>query len=150
MEWQVPAKDWESPRGCRTSCPHADPPTCPPTEILKGGVRIERNPELCFQETILWIDILHRHNEFRGEIYVETARNRSCERPGGGCGGTKEGSGGFQPPWHPLFTFSPCAGPDCRAFCAEGRCWGEGKQDCQTCECGAHTGSDPPRDPQSP
>ncbi|NXE99414.1 ERBB2 kinase, partial [Menura novaehollandiae] len=70
------------------------------TEILKGGVRIERNPELCFQETILWSDILHRHNEFRGEIQVETTRTRSC--------------------------------PDCRALCAEGHCWGEGKQDCQT------------------
>ncbi|NXH96141.1 ERBB2 kinase, partial [Pachycephala philippinensis] len=76
------------------------------TEILKGGVRIERNPELCFQETIDWRDILHQHNE--------------------------EGSGGFQPPWHPPFTFSPRAGPDCRALCAEGHCWGEGKQDCQT------------------
>ncbi|NXH83128.1 ERBB2 kinase, partial [Edolisoma coerulescens] len=70
------------------------------TEILKGGVRIERNPELCFQETILWSDILHRHNEFRGEIQVEATRNRSC--------------------------------PDCRALCAEGHCWGEGKRDCQT------------------
>ncbi|XP_054505478.2 receptor tyrosine-protein kinase erbB-2 [Agelaius phoeniceus] len=70
------------------------------TEILKGGVLIERNPELCFQETILWSDILHRHNEFRADIQVETTRTRSC--------------------------------PDCRAVCAEGHCWGEGKQDCQT------------------
>ncbi|NXR71008.1 ERBB2 kinase, partial [Pycnonotus jocosus] len=70
------------------------------TEILKGGVLIERNPELCFQETILWSDILHRHNEFRGEIQVESIRTRSC--------------------------------PDCRALCAEGHCWGESKQDCQT------------------
>uniref|UniRef100_A0A8C5NL27 Receptor protein-tyrosine kinase n=1 Tax=Junco hyemalis TaxID=40217 RepID=A0A8C5NL27_JUNHY len=89
------------------------------TEILKGGVLIERNPELCFQETILWSDILHRHNEFRADIQVESTRTRSC--------------------------------PDCRALCAEGHCWGEGKQDCQTCECGAHRGSEPPlRDPQSP
>uniref|UniRef100_A0A8D2M8K9 Receptor protein-tyrosine kinase n=1 Tax=Zonotrichia albicollis TaxID=44394 RepID=A0A8D2M8K9_ZONAL len=70
------------------------------TEILKGGVLIERNPELCFQETILWSDILHRHNEFRADIQVESTRTRSC--------------------------------PDCRALCAEGHCWGEGKQDCQT------------------
>ncbi|XP_052641365.1 LOW QUALITY PROTEIN: receptor tyrosine-protein kinase erbB-2 [Harpia harpyja] len=70
------------------------------TEILKGGVRIERNPQLCFQETILWSDIFHRHNELRGETRVESTRNRSC--------------------------------PDCRALCAEGHCWGEGPQDCQT------------------
>ncbi|XP_062451509.1 receptor tyrosine-protein kinase erbB-2 isoform X2 [Rhea pennata] len=48
------------------------------TEILKGGVRIERNPQLCFQETILWADILHRHNELRGETHVESTRSRSC------------------------------------------------------------------------
>ncbi|NXK14287.1 ERBB2 kinase, partial [Herpetotheres cachinnans] len=70
------------------------------TEILKGGVRIERNPQLCFQETILWSDIFHRHNELRGETRVESTRSRSC--------------------------------PDCRALCAEGHCWGEGPQDCQT------------------
>ncbi|XP_009991832.1 PREDICTED: LOW QUALITY PROTEIN: receptor tyrosine-protein kinase erbB-2 [Chaetura pelagica] len=44
------------------------------TEILKGGVRIERNPQLCFQETILWSDIFHRHNELRGETQVESNR----------------------------------------------------------------------------
>ncbi|XP_064380782.1 receptor tyrosine-protein kinase erbB-2 [Dromaius novaehollandiae] len=70
------------------------------TEILKGGVRIERNPQLCFQETILWADILHRHNELRAETRVESARSRSC--------------------------------PDCRKVCAEGHCWGDGPQDCQT------------------
>ncbi|NXF72660.1 ERBB2 kinase, partial [Sclerurus mexicanus] len=48
------------------------------TEILKGGVHIEKNPQLCFQETIIWSDILHRHNEFRGEIRVESTRTRSC------------------------------------------------------------------------
>lgn len=107
MEWQVPAKDWESPRGFRTSCPRADPPTCPPTEILKGGVRIERNPELCFQEIILWIDILHRHNEFRGEIYVETARNRSCERAGGVVVVPRRGLGVSSPPGTPCSHFPP-------------------------------------------
>ncbi|NXV96510.1 ERBB2 kinase, partial [Calonectris borealis] len=70
------------------------------TEILKGGVRIERNPQLCFQETILWSDIFHRHNELRNETRVESTRSRSC--------------------------------PDCWALCAEGHCWGEGPQDCQT------------------
>ncbi|NXW83538.1 ERBB2 kinase, partial [Alopecoenas beccarii] len=67
------------------------------TEILKGGVRIEGNPQLCFQETILWADIFHRHNE-------------------------------LPPPGITALT----AGPDCRALCPEGHCWGEGPRDCQT------------------
>ncbi|NWW37358.1 ERBB2 kinase, partial [Panurus biarmicus] len=100
------------------------------TEILKGGVRIERNPELCFQETILWSDIFHRHNEFRGEIQVETTRTRSCECPGGVV---VPGKGlGVPAPLAPPAHASPCTGPDCRALCAEGHCWGESKQDCQT------------------
>ncbi|NWI92937.1 ERBB2 kinase, partial [Pitta sordida] len=62
------------------------------TEILKGGVLIERNPQLCFQETILWSDILHRHNEFSGDIRVESGRRRSCANcralcPEGHCWG---------------------------------------------------------------
>lgn len=45
----------------------------------------------------------------------------------------------------------PGTGPDCRALCAEGRCWGEGPQDCQTREYGARSQfCPPPRDPQSP
>ncbi|NXT88591.1 ERBB2 kinase, partial [Anhinga rufa] len=76
------------------------------TEILKGGVRIERNPQLCFQETILWSDIFHRHNE--------------------------GGPGGCWPPRHRPLTASVGAGPDCWALCDEGHCWGEGPQDCQT------------------
>lgn len=112
---------------------------------------IERNPELCFQETILWSDILHRHNEFRADIQVESTRTRSCEW---GVCAARGGSGGFQPPLAPPVHSLPCAGPDCRALCAEGHCWGEGKQDCQTCECGAHRGSDPtsetPKAPGNP
>lgn len=130
--------------------PMLTPPTCPPTEILKGGVLIERNPELCFQETILWSDILHRHNEFRSEIQVEATRTRSCECPGGFVVPGRGLGVPFQPPWHPLLTLPPCTGPDCRALCAEGRCWGESKQDCQTCECGAHRDSDHPQGPPKP
>lgn len=75
----VPTLDWVLPRSPQGLQVHGDPPTCPLTEILKGGVLIERNPELCFQETILWSDILHRHNEFRADIQVEATRTRSCE-----------------------------------------------------------------------
>lgn len=38
----------------------------------------------------------------------------------------------------------PGTGPDCRALCAEGRCWGEGPQDCQTREYGARSQFCPP------
>uniref|UniRef100_A0A8B9TVT4 Receptor protein-tyrosine kinase n=1 Tax=Anas platyrhynchos TaxID=8839 RepID=A0A8B9TVT4_ANAPL len=48
------------------------------TEILKGGVRIEGNPQLCFQETVLWADIFHRHNELRAETLVESTRSPGC------------------------------------------------------------------------
>ncbi|NXD85579.1 ERBB2 kinase, partial [Halcyon senegalensis] len=98
------------------------------TEILKGGVRIERNPQLCFQETILWADIFHRHNELRGETQVESTRSRSWGGPHPAWGGPGGGSRGC----HPLGGVPPGAGPDCRALCAEGHCWGGGPQDCQT------------------
>lgn len=101
---------------------------------------IERNPQLCFQETIHWADIFHRHNELHGETRVDHNRTRSCEHwdPSGGWGGW----GGLYPrdswpPRHcPLMAFAG-TGPDCRALCAEGHCWGEEPQDCQTREYGA-------------
>lgn len=173
MGWQVPhaglgvpvglqvlAQGWESPWGCRTPPlhPHADmppaPQCCPCTEILKGGVRIEKNPQLCFQETILWSDIFHRHNELRGETRVESTRNRSCEHwhPSGAEGFLpREGVWGLPLP-HGICPLTapplPGTGPDCRALCAEGRCWGEGPQDCQTREYGARSQFCPP--PQGP
>uniref|UniRef100_A0A8D2LAS0 Receptor tyrosine-protein kinase erbB-2 n=1 Tax=Varanus komodoensis TaxID=61221 RepID=A0A8D2LAS0_VARKO len=36
------------------------------TEILKGGVIIDRNPQLCFQETINWEAIFHKYNLHNG------------------------------------------------------------------------------------
>lgn len=64
----------------------------PHAEILKGGVHIEGNPQLCFQETILWADIFHRHNELRSETHVESIRNRTCEQPQGWRGGNGGGA----------------------------------------------------------
>uniref|UniRef100_A0A8B9W022 Receptor protein-tyrosine kinase n=1 Tax=Anas zonorhyncha TaxID=75864 RepID=A0A8B9W022_9AVES len=82
------------------------------TEILKGGVRIEGNPQLCFQETVLWADIFHRHNELRAETLVESTRSRSCEPPphpgdgfwggGGTVGGCRTPPKKISPP------FTPC------------------------------------------
>lgn len=67
---------------------------------------IERNPELCFQETIVWEDILHRHNEFLGDIQVESTRTRSCECPREGVVVPREGFRGFPaPPGTPCSRF---------------------------------------------
>ncbi|XP_026510532.1 receptor tyrosine-protein kinase erbB-2 [Terrapene carolina triunguis] len=70
------------------------------TEILKGGVHIEGNPQLCFQETILWGDIFHKHNDLAQHQQINSSRERTCA--------------------------------DCRRFCSQGHCWGEGPQYCQT------------------
>ncbi|KYO44248.1 receptor tyrosine-protein kinase erbB-2 isoform B [Alligator mississippiensis] len=48
------------------------------TEILKGGVVIQGNPQLCFQETILWNDIFHKSNDFRQNQIIDSQRNRTC------------------------------------------------------------------------
>lgn len=45
--------------------------------------------------------------------------------------------GGCYPPQLPIDAIRPPAGPDCKALCAEGHCWGDSPQDCQTCEYGA-------------
>lgn len=49
-----------------------------PTEILKGGVLIQRNPQLCHQDTILWKDIFHKNNPLT-TVAVEANRSRACK-----------------------------------------------------------------------
>lgn len=63
----------------------------------------------------------------------------SSPRAGEGVwGGAERWVGwGVPPPQLPIDAIHPPAGPDCRALCAEGHCWGESPQDCQTCEYGA-------------
>uniref|UniRef100_A0A8B9P4G4 Receptor tyrosine-protein kinase erbB-2 n=1 Tax=Apteryx owenii TaxID=8824 RepID=A0A8B9P4G4_APTOW len=67
----------------------------------------------------------------------------SPPRPrGGGGGGTAGTAPGGPPCWEPRGTRAgrggaahappPRLGPDCRQLCAEGHCWGDGPQDCQT------------------
>uniref|UniRef100_A0A8C5QWE2 Receptor protein-tyrosine kinase n=1 Tax=Leptobrachium leishanense TaxID=445787 RepID=A0A8C5QWE2_9ANUR len=75
------------------------------TEILKGGVNIAHNSRLCFQQSILWHDILSQTNSMRKEV-VLTAGSRQC----------------------------PSCSPDCanKPTKAAGACWGEGPQYCQT------------------
>ncbi|XP_053309265.1 receptor tyrosine-protein kinase erbB-2 [Spea bombifrons] len=54
-------------------------------EILKGGVMIVNNTELCFQKTINWGDILGQGNGLREDVVVE-AGNRTCPSCYPACG----------------------------------------------------------------
>ncbi|XP_058038818.1 receptor tyrosine-protein kinase erbB-2 isoform X3 [Ahaetulla prasina] len=47
------------------------------TEILKGSVIIERNPQLCFQETIHWEAIFHKYN-LQNDTEISSHRRRNC------------------------------------------------------------------------
>lgn len=49
-----------------------------PTEILKGGVLIQRNPQLCHQDTVLWKDIFHKNNQL-ALMQIDTNRSRACK-----------------------------------------------------------------------
>lgn len=49
-----------------------------PTEILKGGVSIQRNPQLCHQDTVLWGDIFHKNNPLT-LMLIDTDRSRACK-----------------------------------------------------------------------
>ncbi|XP_062994522.1 receptor tyrosine-protein kinase erbB-2 [Elgaria multicarinata webbii] len=54
------------------------------TEILKGGVIIERNPQLCFQETIYWEAIFHKYN-LHNDTLISSHRLRTCPDCSGIC-----------------------------------------------------------------
>uniref|UniRef100_A0A8D1JF80 Receptor protein-tyrosine kinase n=1 Tax=Sus scrofa TaxID=9823 RepID=A0A8D1JF80_PIG len=97
------------------------------TEILKGGVLIQRNPQLCHQDTILWKDIFHKNNPLT-TVAVEANRSRAC------------------PPCSPACKASHCWGEsskDCqsltRTICAGGcaRCKGPLPTDCCHEQCAA-------------
>jgi receptor tyrosine-protein kinase erbB-2 len=47
-------------------------------EILKGGVLIQRNPQLCYQDTILWKDIFHKNNQLALTM-IDTSHSRACK-----------------------------------------------------------------------
>lgn len=49
-----------------------------PTEILKGGVLMQRNPQLCHQDTVLWTDIFHKNNRLALQ-QIDTNRSRACK-----------------------------------------------------------------------
>ncbi|KAM4692547.1 receptor tyrosine-protein kinase erbB-2 [Rhinophrynus dorsalis] len=75
------------------------------TEILKGGVIMENNSQLCFQDTLKWEDILSQSKNLQGEVILSRG-SRQCP---------------------------PCS-PDCGSLPlgTPGACWGEGPENCQT------------------
>ncbi|KAM5272766.1 receptor tyrosine-protein kinase erbB-2 isoform 21-T21 [Ctenodactylus gundi] len=97
------------------------------TEILKGGVLIQRNPQLCYQDTILWTDIFHKNNQLV-PVQIDSSRSRAC------------------PPCSPACKANHCWGgssQDCqsltRTVCAGGcaRCKGPQPTDCCHEQCAA-------------
>ncbi|XP_070250268.1 receptor tyrosine-protein kinase erbB-2 isoform X1 [Myotis yumanensis] len=97
------------------------------TEILKGGVLMQRNPQLCHQDTVLWTDIFHKNNRL-ALLQIDTNRSRACK------------------PCSPSCNPSHCWGDsskDCqiltRTLCASGcaRCKGSLPTDCCHEQCAA-------------
>ncbi|XP_044530433.1 receptor tyrosine-protein kinase erbB-2 isoform X19 [Gracilinanus agilis] len=54
------------------------------TEILKGGVMIQKNPQLCHQDMVLWSDIFHKNNHL-GIAVIDTNRSRTCSPCSSSC-----------------------------------------------------------------
>ncbi|PKK18148.1 erb-b2 receptor tyrosine kinase 2 [Columba livia] len=110
------------------------------TEILKGGVRIEGNPQLCFQETILWTDIsaptrLRALREISSGMVLVHHNPQLCFLQ--------------KVPWDSIFRnprqhlFQTHNKPPeqceseglvCSPLCAHGHCWGPGPTQCVTCQ----------------
>lgn len=49
-----------------------------PTEILKGGVLIRGNPQLCYQDSVLWKDVFRKNNQL-APVDIDTNRSRTCK-----------------------------------------------------------------------
>lgn len=47
------------------------------TEILKGGVLIRGNPQLCYQDMVLWKDVFRKNNQL-APVDIDTNRSRAC------------------------------------------------------------------------
>ncbi|ELW54889.1 Receptor tyrosine-protein kinase erbB-2 [Tupaia chinensis] len=94
------------------------------TEILKGGVLIQRNPQLCYQDTILWKDIFHKNNQLARTL-VDTNRSRALTRTvcAVGCARCK----------------GPLPTDCCHEQCAAG-CTGPKHSDCLACLHFNHSG----------
>uniref|UniRef100_A0A8D0GMK9 Receptor protein-tyrosine kinase n=1 Tax=Sphenodon punctatus TaxID=8508 RepID=A0A8D0GMK9_SPHPU len=109
-------------------------------EILKGGVIVDGNPQLCYQETIVWKDIFHKFNDWNNHTMIYYNRSRLCK-----CWGAGKGIGS------PLWVTSTicasgcprCKGPHptdcCHEQCAAG-CMGPKHSDCMACLHFNHSG----------
>ncbi|XP_030077832.1 receptor tyrosine-protein kinase erbB-2 [Microcaecilia unicolor] len=76
------------------------------TEILKGGVIITGNSQLCFQETLKWDDIVREYKDVPQDwITITSNRSRECGNCSHNCGLLPSG--------------------------LLGACWGQGDQYCQ-------------------
>ncbi|KAH0626879.1 hypothetical protein JD844_002155 [Phrynosoma platyrhinos] len=94
------------------------------TEILKGGVVVNRNPQLCFQETIYWEAIFHKYNEHNDtEINTQRLRMLTSKICASSCARCK----GKRP--------TDC----CHEQCAAG-CTGPKHSDCLACLHFNHSG----------
>uniref|UniRef100_A0A8C0LAP8 Receptor protein-tyrosine kinase n=1 Tax=Canis lupus dingo TaxID=286419 RepID=A0A8C0LAP8_CANLU len=120
------------------------------TEILKGGVLIQRSPQLCHQDTILWKDVFHKNNQLALTL-IDTNRSRAC-KPCSSLPGLVPGL--LLPSPHPALCLTVtrtvcaggcarCKGPQptdcCHEQCAAG-CTGPKHSDCLACLHFNHSG----------
>ncbi|XP_055112515.1 receptor tyrosine-protein kinase erbB-2 isoform X22 [Symphalangus syndactylus] len=117
------------------------------TEILKGGVLIQRNPQLCYQDTILWKDIFHKNNQLALTL-IDTNRSRACHPCSPVCKGSRcwgESSEDCQSLTRTVCAggCARCKGPlptdCCHEQCAAG-CTGPKHSDCLACLHFNHSG----------
>lgn len=117
------------------------------TEILKGGVLIQRNPQLCHQDTILWEDIFHKNNQLPLK-QIDTNRSRACAPCSPACKAPNcwgESSQDCQSLTRTVCASgcARCKGPQptdcCHEQCAAG-CTGPKHSDCLACLHFNHSG----------
>ncbi|XP_063315153.1 receptor tyrosine-protein kinase erbB-2 [Pelobates fuscus] len=123
------------------------------TEILKGGVKIANNSQLCFQQSIKWNDILSLNNAMRGDIFL-TPGGRQCPACSPACAslstGNAEACWGEGPEYCQILTSTICdsgcqrckgehSTHCCHEQCAAG-CTGPKNSDCLACRNVNHTG----------
>ncbi|XP_020654963.3 receptor tyrosine-protein kinase erbB-2 isoform X1 [Pogona vitticeps] len=117
------------------------------TEILKGGVIINRNPQLCFQETINWRAIFHKHNG-HNNTEISIYRQRTCPDcnqicSNGHCWGEAKGSCQILTSTICASSCARCKGRRptdcCHEQCAAG-CTGPKHSDCLACLHFNHSG----------
>uniref|UniRef100_A0A7N5K826 Receptor protein-tyrosine kinase n=1 Tax=Ailuropoda melanoleuca TaxID=9646 RepID=A0A7N5K826_AILME len=117
------------------------------TEILKGGVLIQRNPQLCHQDTILWKDIFHKNNQLALTL-IDTNRSRACQPCSPACKDPHcwgASSGDCQSLTRTVCAggCARCKGPKptdcCHEQCAAG-CTGPKHSDCLACLHFNHSG----------